>query len=872
MALNKLIKAVGGTLFLILAITMPAFASLPDASDLVSYYDFEDQSGNYLDLMGNQNVTAPTGTDSYSFPSGREVVQDRAIQGVYGWTGQAVQGQSGKDLSWSGNTIIDIPYAWNDTFSISFFRKDLINGNVDGIEYAWLDRRSMNTDVMYITGADEYPITREADCASTASNCFSKYEGYDVHLIEQNSNDTLVRFGTDFVGTSSDEIHSSVQFSSGHQYCYGEITTLEHAYRWSYGTVSGATDGKAPANGACGSYDSGSASNPYYLMTGGFYADTSGSPYNFRRHTPHYYSSIDVADIIELDDDADGTFSQIESNDDNQDWTHYVLTFDNGTMRTYRSGSLTDTNVLSGFNSSNNMSLVLGGTNLSGSEVNSGSHYGNVTRIYQNDVSGGSITKSQCNYYHLYSGNPSGAMLYVNSGCTYTGYTNENVPNKPTGSVALDEVSIWNKTLNAQEVLDMSAGAYYSELTEAVLHDVISYHQLEESQAPYSDSYSLFDLTSASQPTQVPGKIGNGQDFLSGSNNKITTPSNLHDYFDYNTHWSINLWILEDANTTSDGIFYGSGTYKFNTTGTTIDTSTTNYASNYSDGAWRMMTWTFDEFDGQTIYIDGVQVATASPGTSSWKSSVDFAYDGLNYNDMIIDEIGWWSRELVQSDIDLLYNSGAGRSLAGLGGLAQGGGSGSGGGSASSPTGTVQSYVGFPSHVNGTCTFDSNTGIFEMTYDDSTQGVNYAELEVYEWEFGDRNLLGTDTSTLYQDTLQYNVSSVISSGNDAQAFGYINSSNTNSYGGSSYLVCDLYADGGNEIAQAIGKENAVGYGFFILLTFLTFGLLFRSAVAVLIMGSVGFLVLGTFFLNINQTVIYLVVALMLLIMWSMSRR
>lgn len=961
--INNMFKKIGLGMFILLVNISFVFGALPSADDLVSYYDMQDQSGVYIDLMNRANITAPSASDEQGYYSGAytgtndangggdlyerdpsgtltnagtassswgddypkridSIGQFRDADGEYGYSFTPLGGQYNKSVDWTGNLIVDIPYSYDDNFSVSFYRYNKMSAmNLrDTRELDFINRRGFLSEKSSSVNT-AYWNQAVHDYGTTAIPNHNRVYGQDIHIMEQNSNDTIVRTGTmyketdgagKFVFTAglNDAYESQAYYGVGFShyfYCEDDARATKFPVQVgpyssvdNYGALYIKADYYRGGSTAIGRLET-CLSDGYSIGTGTTTSSaiSPGGQVAFGYYDPNTYSSTSLLegsmiynieyfymnDTVQVQQNNDGTFYEIDNRNAqvtnhlqlygnvlDTEWIHYVFTFNSGTMKTYVEGSLVDTTSLSGFNSTNNLQLVLGGDNLSpGSTLNmptDGLLNNSYAPLYVSELDN-NVFNWRCSRHYGSRGETTGTSGLGT--CTESGFVSNNVPHKPTGTVSIDEISIWDGELNAQEVLDMN-GEYYSDLTEAVLYDIISYHALEEESAPYLDSYGLFDMTSASQPTATPGKIGNGQDFNSNVSNTLTTASSLHDYLDFDETWSINMWILEDANTTSDGIFYGSSTYVFNTTGTTIDTSTATYGANYTDGAWRMMTWTYEPFAGQKIYIDGTLVATGDKASSTYKSAVNFAYDGINYNDMMIDEVGWWARELTSGDIDLLYNSGAGRSLTQLGGLQQGGGVGGGGSVATSPTSTVQSYSGFPSYMTGTCSYSDATGNIVMDYNDPTQGISYAELNIYTWENGRRTYEQQVTSTAHSDTLTIGVSSYLNNGEDVQALAYINTTNTESYAGGRYMVCDVYATAENTIASAIGVGNAVGFGFFILLAFLTMGLMLRSAVGVLLFGGAGFFILTTFFLNIGQTAMYLVVAMIFIILWGLTKR
>ena len=96
------------------------------------------------------------------------------------------------------------------------------------------------------------------------------------------------------------------------------------------------------------------------------------------------------------------------------------------------------------------------------------------------------------------------------------------------------------------------------------------------------------------------------------------------------------------------------------------------------DGQWHHMVGTFNRYGNITLYIDGTQDEQITASGASPVGSTDGvginAYPVSNFGRGlagVIDEVGFWGRELSASEVTLLYNNGDGRSVSQVGNTPQ---------------------------------------------------------------------------------------------------------------------------------------------------------------------------------------------------------
>lgn len=201
----------------------------------------------------------------------------------------------------------------------------------------------------------------------------------------------------------------------------------------------------------------------------------------------------------------------------------------------------------------------------------------------------------------------------------------------------------------------------------ALQDNIISYWKLED----LTDSAGSSTLTNTGSVAFSAGKINSGAVF-DGTNKRLSLGD--ANGFTAGGTFTWNCWIYP-TNTT--GCYYidhitNSGAqrrmtlYLENATKTLRVYSWANdLNSNYTVSAstWFMATVTWNN-GTITIYVNGIQMASGSTGTSAGSAnsfSLGTNYDSFSSNaTCIIDEFSFWSRVLSGPEIALLYNSGRG--------------------------------------------------------------------------------------------------------------------------------------------------------------------------------------------------------------------
>lgn len=222
-------------------------------------------------------------------------------------------------------------------------------------------------------------------------------------------------------------------------------------------------------------------------------------------------------------------------------------------------------------------------------------------------------------------------------------------------------------------------------VSSALSDSLTAYYGFNEGTGTTSrDAKGNFNLTGFGTPGwTTSGKIGNATDLESGSSQywKETSASGN---FSYNTTFTINCWMKPESWTnyqtltalSTDGAsggsrwrIYANATNAFYTGySRLVGTDFVNYYQNTSAGNWYMMTYQHNA-TGLYVFMNGnfngslansgafdsiIEKKEMSIGAFWELGAWSYFYDG------IVDECGYWSRQLSQSEISELYNSGNG--------------------------------------------------------------------------------------------------------------------------------------------------------------------------------------------------------------------
>lgn len=219
----------------------------------------------------------------------------------------------------------------------------------------------------------------------------------------------------------------------------------------------------------------------------------------------------------------------------------------------------------------------------------------------------------------------------------------------------------------------------------SLITNLVSYWKLDESSGNATDSVSSNTLTNNNTVTYSAGKINNGANFVSASSKYLSIADNAS--LSITGNLSISAWV-NFSSTPSSGNYYaivsklnGSPNYSYafnlyNNAGTLslyFQNSTNGTAVTQGLVAWTPTTSTWYHISAVytaaagsvSFYVNGVQQGSTQTGlgTSIFDSTSLFAigfYDGGNYFDGSIDEVGIWSRALSADEVSQLYNSGIG--------------------------------------------------------------------------------------------------------------------------------------------------------------------------------------------------------------------
>lgn len=236
----------------------------------------------------------------------------------------------------------------------------------------------------------------------------------------------------------------------------------------------------------------------------------------------------------------------------------------------------------------------------------------------------------------------------------------------------IDEVGIWSRALSSTEVTDLYNSG--NGLSYPLTGSLVSYYKLD---ANSNDSVTTNNGTDTNISYATAGKIGNCATF-NGSSSTIGLPDSFR-----STSFTVSTWaktsatgkiLFGNTNYTSSvasGYFFyanASGNLEARTwngsNGVSVDTNSTK---NITDGLWHHVVMTCSGGTVNTLYVDGIQVATATGTSVGWSGSTNYVYLGAynfsglgNYWNGSIDETAIWSRALTADEVSQVFNSGRG--------------------------------------------------------------------------------------------------------------------------------------------------------------------------------------------------------------------
>jgi len=217
--------------------------------------------------------------------------------------------------------------------------------------------------------------------------------------------------------------------------------------------------------------------------------------------------------------------------------------------------------------------------------------------------------------------------------------------------------------------------------------NLVSYWKMDETSGTRSDSKGSNDLT-ASGVDYDTGQFNNAADFNDLSD-YLTIADGSQSGLDGSLDFSFSLWVnWRGVSSSGDNQFIAKHSSPFHSTSPNYDlaarltsgrlilssTMTGGSTASLTGGFWTFSTDTWHHIvvtransGNLTLYLNNVlYFQTASGGGTSHDSDRPF-YIGNRYNptpsegaDALIDEVGFWSRELTTDEVEELHNSGSG--------------------------------------------------------------------------------------------------------------------------------------------------------------------------------------------------------------------
>jgi hypothetical protein len=238
----------------------------------------------------------------------------------------------------------------------------------------------------------------------------------------------------------------------------------------------------------------------------------------------------------------------------------------------------------------------------------------------------------------------------------------------------IDALNIWQKSLTQSEITEL----YNSGNGAQYIGD--NFYK-----PTTNDALGINNGTAQGGLTYGVGKIGTS--FVgNGTNGYVSFPNNS---WNFTGTLSINLWVyLSTSNVNSvliSNYYYSSGgrdygyliehmsngnlRFYMQTSSNSPVILSTPYSGKYN--SWKMITITKLQNSSLKMYIDGVNVGTNNNTPDIFYNSINYSticassYLGVTYgyleNGGKIDAVGIWQKELTQSEITELYNSGNGK-------------------------------------------------------------------------------------------------------------------------------------------------------------------------------------------------------------------
>ena len=219
----------------------------------------------------------------------------------------------------------------------------------------------------------------------------------------------------------------------------------------------------------------------------------------------------------------------------------------------------------------------------------------------------------------------------------------------------------------------------------ALSDNLVSYWELEETSGTRVDSHGSNDLTDINTVGQGTGIQGNGADFESSNSEYLRITDASQTGLDSTTAYSIQTWVYLESKTanwspaskgnddTAGNLFQlfwlTSNNLIFRHLINTSTLKGVTYSWNPSLTTWYHIVGTFSTTNGTRLYINGSLVGSDSDKNPAVDTTEQFTIGARSrnngaaldmYMDGIVDEVGFWSKELTSTEVSDLYNSGDG--------------------------------------------------------------------------------------------------------------------------------------------------------------------------------------------------------------------
>jgi len=240
----------------------------------------------------------------------------------------------------------------------------------------------------------------------------------------------------------------------------------------------------------------------------------------------------------------------------------------------------------------------------------------------------------------------------------------------------VDEIGIWSRTLSASEVTELynaSNGLSYP-LDVTLTNSLISYYKADED-GSFPDAHGSNDGTIDGATYNATGKI-NGAYSFDGINDTVGLGDTFNPSSGDTISWS--AWVKPSSSPNNSAII-GAGykgligvwtnkiTFAYYPSADHIYSTTVDL----TDNVWNhvVVSYTYGTGSSAKIYLNGNLLSgswaygdgNTAPPTSSEPLQIGQSTQYLtSYFPGDIDEVGIWDRELLQSEVTNLYNSGSG--------------------------------------------------------------------------------------------------------------------------------------------------------------------------------------------------------------------